>query len=103
MKSKQDRKLETLEALIVEVYGTSSQLVQREGAEFSGYYATCHEPDLPHGYYLGATLENALEGAARAATELLKQERIRRELHNATATINSGGGTNSRTGRPAQG
>ena len=72
MKSKQVRKLETLHALIV---------------EFHGYYATCDDPQLPHGYYLGATLDDALEGAARAATELMKQERMRRETDNATATI----------------
>ena len=87
MKSKPVRKLETLKALIVEVYGTDSRLVQRKDAEFHGYYATCDEPDLPNGYYLGATLDDALEGAARAATELMKQERMRRETDNATATI----------------
>ena len=87
MKTKQDRKLAILKALIVEVYGTDSQVVQRMDLEYSGYYATGHDPDFPNGYYLGKTLDVAFEGAALAATALLKKERLRRELHNATATI----------------
>ena len=87
MKTKQDRKLEILKALIVEVYGADSQLVQRMDLEYSGYYATSHAPDFPNGYYLGKTLNDALEGAARAATDLLKKERLRRELLNATVII----------------
>ena len=89
MKSKQVRKLESLKALIVEVYGADSQLVQRMDLEHSGYYATSNDPDFPDGYFLGRTLNDAIEAAAVAATYLLRRERMRRELHNATATINS--------------
>ena len=87
MKPKQVRKLETLQALIVEVYGADRHLVQWKDLEFNGYYATCDNAEFPDGYYLGETLDDALESTVKEATELMKQERIRRELHNVTATI----------------
>ena len=87
MKSKQVRKLETLQALIVEVYEDDSQLVQLKDVEFRGYYATCDDSEFPNGYYLGETLDDALESAVRAAIGLLKTWREHGETDNATATI----------------
>lgn len=87
MKSKQDRKLETLGMLIIEVYEPDSKLIYRKEVEFKGYYATGQHAQHPDGYFLGADLDDALDNVARTAAELMRQERQRRELFNATHQI----------------
>lgn len=78
-KLRRDHKLETVRALVVEVYAADSELVYRKDVEFPGYYATGHHPQLPNGHYLGQTIDDALESVARTAAEHLRLEREHRE------------------------